>query len=147
MRSWQICSWNNLSVSTAIRCTNHISRTASLYVDWIHMLKNNTDSRHIWIASLEKWLMINYYTPRKVWKLKAPSMFSKMVPPKRMIQNIKMSLLTNLRPNDDRCCSRYLPIYLPIYSLVSNLYSIINNVVDLFIKAYFYYHVIISAIF
>ena len=46
--------------------------------------------------------------------------------------------VTILRPSDDGCCNKYLPIYL----LVHNIYLIINNDFDLLIQVSFYYHVI-----
>ena len=116
---WSRWLWNHLSGSTNILCPNHKSGTLSIYVDWIHMLKTNPYSRHIQIASLKIWLMIHYYTPRKVWNLKVPSNVLKMVPPKRMTTKIDMILSTSLGPSDEGCRNAYLPIYyLFFYSFI-----------------------------
>ena len=136
-----------LSGSTTKRCLNHIFGTLPLYVDWIHMFKTNPYSRHIWISFLKIWFMIHYYAPMKVWNLKVPLMVLKMVPPKRMTPKTKMSLSTSLNTSDNGCRNTYLTIYLPIYLLARNLYLITNNDFDLFIQAYFYYHVIVVAMF
>ena len=63
--------------------------------------------------------------------------------PNIMTPNIKMILLTSLMPSDYGCRNTYLPIY----SLVRNISFITNNDFYLFIQAYFYYHVIVVAIF